>query len=59
MRVNRKQKLKLAAGVLLTLQILFVFPWIGWDLTNGNKAALIVGLWLLVGMRVWQRRERC
>lgn len=58
MRVNRKQKIKLLLGVLLTLYILFVLPAAGLALTAGSKAALIGGAWLVTAAAFWYRRDR-
>ncbi len=58
MRINRRQKIKLAAGLLLTLYVLFVMPRMGMELTTGSKAALIAGVWLAAGAAFWYRRDR-
>ena len=58
MRINRKQKKKLIAGLVLTLYVLFVLPYMGLELTVGSRVALIFGAWLAAGTAFWYRRER-
>lgn len=58
MRMNRKQKKKLIAGLVLTLYVLFVLPWMGLELMVGSRVALIFGVWLMAGAAFWYRRDR-
>ena len=58
MRINRKQKKKLIAGLVMTLCVLFVLPRIGLELTGGSNVALIFGVWLAAGAAFWYHRDR-
>ena len=58
MYLNHKQKRKLAAGLILTLLILFAFPQMGLNLSEVSKIVSLLFLWLLVAVSIWYRRDR-